>query len=164
VLLLLFWVIGSEKLHVFFAEKFSSLPKMEKFSENIEKNRADFYKGLKFYKNSAVLIPVAMTLFSFGCFFSQAWLLVRALNIPLSGWHIAQLMAVALMISRVIPVTFSGLGSKDLTLVMLFKNFDATTAQGILFSLMLLFTSYFVTAVVGATTWIIKPIRIGKES
>ena len=163
VLVFLFWIITSDKLHDIFAKKFSSFPKMEKFTENIEKNRADFYGGLKYYyHNPAILIPVAMTFLSFLCFFLQAHFLVESIHIQISMWQTAKLMAISILASRIIPVSFSGLGSKDLTMVILFKNFGATMAQGVTFSLLFLFTAYIVPAVAGAASWVIKPIRIGK--
>lgn len=163
VLVFLFWVTSSEKLHTYFAKKFSSFPKMEKFDQNIEANRMDFYKGFEVYfKDPAILVPIAMTFLSFLCFFGQAYFLVGAIHVRLSLWQIAALMAVSILASRVVPVSFSGLGSKDLTMVMLFKNFGATTAQGITFSLLFLFTSFIVPIALGAASWLIKPIKIGE--
>lgn len=163
VLVFLFWVTSSEKLHTYFAKKFSSFPKMEKLDQQIETNRRDFYKGLRcYYKNPAILVPIAMTLLSFFCFFSQAYFLVGAIHIEMSLCRIAALMAVSILASRVVPVSFSGLGSKDLTMVMLFRHFGATTAQGITFSLLFLLTSFIVPIALGAASWLLKPIKIGE--
>jgi uncharacterized protein (TIRG00374 family) len=153
--------VGSKKCHAFVEKKFLKTFRLEKFAGGVEKNRQDFYAGLgRYSKNPAVLVPVLMTLASFACLFLQANCLVRAIGIDIPPWSLAQILAVSIMISRVIPLTFSGLGSKDVALVLLFREFGTTLEQGIAFSLLFLFTSSIVTAAVGVACWAVKPIRI----
>lgn len=164
LLSLFFLLISYKKLHILLERFLIKLFKVAKDVGRFDEEREIFYKFFRQLINIRLLEPVALSFLAFIILLIQAFFVADALNIQLSFIDLAKTFAFTRLISRVIPVSFLGLGSKDITfMAILNKMFKIEAIKGIAFSIIFLFTSYFITAFVGAVCWLIKPIKIERS-
>ena len=78
------------------------------------------------------------------------------LNIPFLYFAISVTIAGFITL---IPISVSGIGTRDAALILLFTPFLIPKEQIIVFSALILLMSLF-TAFVGLICWLIKPIRV----
>lgn len=161
LVLFIFVIINYKRLHVMLEKFFLKAFKLAKHIKRFDEEREMFYKFFRQFKNIKLLKPVAFSFLAFIILFTQALFVAGALDIPLSFMDLSRTMSLTRLIARVIPISFLGLGSKDVTFTaILNKNFNIAIARGIAFSIIFLFTSYLISAIAGAISWFIKPIRI----
>ncbi len=162
VLMLAFFVlISCRPLHVFLEGVFLKIFHTARQAGRLDEERQYFYEGLGKFKSPRLLKPLLLSLLSFVVIFMQAFCIAGAMHISISFLDLARTMSFTHLVARVIPVSFFGLGSKDVAFTeVLYKNFHVAIAGGIAFSIIFLFTSFFVSAVTGAVCWTIKPIKI----
>jgi hypothetical protein len=117
-----------------------------------------FQQGLKFFYSYKILIPFLVSLFSFSILFFHGFIIAKALMINIGFVNLAKAIALTRLISRVIPISFSGWGSKDISLILIFNSWGLDKSVGIAFSLIFLFTSYLISTIFGFFAWNYKPL------
>lgn len=158
---LIFLVINYKKLHNTLERIFLKIFRINEFVYKLDEEREAFYTTLRQFKNIKLSIPLILSFLGVITIFIQALFIGKGLNIHLPFIDLAKTLSLTRLVARIIPISFLGLGSKDVAFVaVLNKDFNIEATKGIAFSIIFLFTSYFVTAVAGALCWIIKPIRI----
>jgi len=148
ILVSLFYFLYSPKFHrrlLKISERI--IPKVQ--SLKIE----NFQKGLRLIDLNATFIALAISMFSFFVFAIQGYLITIALNIHIGFFNFALIFYLSKMISRLIPVSFSGWGSKDVSLILIFKNLGIDGKSAFAFTVLFLFSSYFVSLILGFWAW-----------
>ncbi|MFH1456934.1 MAG: lysylphosphatidylglycerol synthase transmembrane domain-containing protein [Patescibacteria group bacterium] len=129
----------------------------KKYQKSWELNFQDFINDLKSYKFKNYLIILIITTFSWVFYYLQMYILAIGLGINIPILYLAISVTVAGLIT-LIPVSVSGIGTRDAALLALLTPFAIATEQIIAFSALILLMSLFV-ALVGLFCWLIKPIK-----
>ncbi len=131
----------------------------KRFEGRIEETFEDFYKGVNQLINLRLINSAFLTCVSYLIFYIQCYLLVIAMGLQIDFITIALFMSISNLISF-IPISISGLGTRDATLVYLFSliGLRAELAVGYAF---LVFIVFFVFGgLMGAVAWWIKPLNL----
>lgn len=97
-----------------------------------------------------------LTVGAYGIFFTQCYLLVRALNLPIGFLQVSFAVALGSLVT-LIPVSVSGLGTREAA-IMAYLGSDGIPAESALvFSLSLFLTFYVAGGLIGSVGWWLKP-------
>lgn len=129
-----------------------------KYQNSWKINFQEFLNDLKIYKLKHYLIIFLITTFSWIFYYLQMYILAKGLNLSIPFLYFAISVTIAGFITLV-PISVSGIGTRDAALILLFAPFLIPKEQVIVFSALILLMSLF-TALVGLICWLIKPIRI----
>jgi len=130
----------------------------KKYQKSWKLNFQDFINDLKNYKLKHYLIIFSITTFSWIFYYIQMYVLATGLGINIPILYLAISVTVAGLIT-LIPISISGIGTRDASLLALLAPFAIATEQIIVFSALILLMSLF-TALIGLICWLIKPIRL----
>ena len=138
-----------------FATKFIIHKKIRKKTEiTIQEIWAEFKK----FRFMAYVELFLITALSWLFFYFEVYLFSMALNIPLTLWHVIILVSIASIVNM-LPITVSGIGTRDATFAFLFGIFGFATEQAIALSLLILFM-WVVNALFCLVFWWERPIQI----
>jgi hypothetical protein len=160
LLLLLLGVAFSRRFHRIVLKVFSKVAKLGEFTDKTKISLEDFYKGLSYFKDIKIVVPIILTALAFFILFIHGYLIKASLSPNISFIDLAKSISISRLVSRVVSISFSGLGSKDFAIVMLFKRLGINIGKAISFSLLFMSTSYLVSATCGAICWFKKPINL----
>jgi len=155
IVFLIFSKIGLTK---WFINKLFNKLVPKKYQKTWKLNFQDFINDLKNYKLKHYLIIFLITTFSWVFYYIQMFILAKGLGINIPILYLAISVTIAGLIT-LIPISISGIGTRDAALLILFAPFAITTEQIITFSALILLVSLFAT-LVGLICWLIKPIRL----
>ncbi len=113
--------------------------------------------GLKPLLTPRLVWPWLITLAAYALFFLQVYLLVRALDIGLGYLQVIPLFALASLASF-LPITVSGLGTREATLYLLLHPLGITLDQVLGLSLAVLAVVYLGTGLMGGLAWWLTPL------
>jgi len=102
-----------------------------------------------------------LTVLGYTIFFIQCYLLAKSLNIPLNIVYICIFMSIGNLISF-IPISISGLGTRDATLIFLFSLKDIQPEVAVSYSMLIFFTFFICGSLMGAYAWWLKPLKFEK--
>jgi uncharacterized protein (TIRG00374 family) len=121
----------------------------------------DFFSGLSvFFQNKKIFFLVIIVgLVSWFPPIVYAWLLALSLGI---GVELTFFVLVIPIISLLdlLPISISGIGTRDAALIFLFGLQGIPPESAVAFSLLYLFMSYWLVALIGALFWIQNPIAM----
>ena len=107
---------------------------------------------------SLQLLPLALaTALGFGCLFFGAFALARALGLPIGFATTAYTVATASVVA-LLPVSVSGIGTRDAALVLLLAPHGVAAPQALSFSLAYLACSLAFSNGLGALCWLRDPL------
>lgn len=129
----------------------------KKYQKSWKVNFQDFVNDFRIYKLKEYLIIFLITTFSWLFYYIQMYILAKICNINLPFLYLAISVTITGFIT-LIPISISGIGTRDASLILLFSPFLISKEQIIVFSALILLI-YFFTAFVGLACWLIKPIR-----
>jgi uncharacterized protein (TIRG00374 family) len=129
----------------------------ESVGERITGWMHDFKQTIAELTFQTTLVAVFLTLLSIVVMYTQLYLLILALHIELSFLYMSGMTAAAQLIA-LLPVTISGIGTRDAVFIYAFRNFGLAPEQAIAFSIMVLF-GYMLNALFGLGAWLIRPIH-----
>lgn len=114
-----------------------------RYRSNVKLNFDEFYSGIKLIRsNKTILILVViLTIVTWLTTFFQHYLLTLALNIHVSYFFLI-LVSPIIIIIEAIPISFSGIGTRDAALVLFFSLIGISSSEAISFSLTILFFGY----------------------
>ncbi len=118
-----------------------------------------FYEGIREFKRVGIVAPLTLSLLSYLFFYIQCYLIAVSLNIGISFMDTAFCITTANLIS-LLPITISGIGTRDATLITLFAVIGLSKEAALSFSIVFLFISNITAALIGAVAWFRKPIDI----
>lgn len=121
----------------------------------------EFYKGLSFMrkKRGLVFIAIIISIIIWFITFLQYYFFALAINIELSLAFLIIIVPITALLDA-LPISFSGIGTRDAALIFFFSFVDLSAESAISFSLIILFIGYTIMGIVGLFFWFKKPIKI----
>lgn len=129
----------------------------QKYQKSWKINFQDFINDLKVYKFKNYLIIFLITAFSWLFYYLQMYILAKGMGLSVPFLYLAISVTVAGFIT-LIPVSISGIGTRDVALILLFSPFLIAKEQVIAYSALILLMVIW-GALVGLVCWLIKPIK-----
>jgi uncharacterized protein (TIRG00374 family) len=133
------------------------LPIMRRYQDRASKATGRFQKGLRPLLRPGLVVPLLLTALAYTVFFAQAWLLGQALVLDIDIAYLAMCLSVAGAIT-LLPISFSGLGTRDAILIVLFAPLGLLAEQAVAFSTLFFLTFYVGGGIMGAIAWQVKPL------
>ena len=121
---------------------------------------AEFWAGLWQLASPRLVVPLAISILSFGLLFFQLDAVLHAMGIALPFALVCRLMALSRITARLLPVSLFGFGSKDVLLILLLRQHGLSLADGLTVALLLLLCSHVLTLLASGLAWWIKPLVI----
>jgi len=134
----------------------------EKYRENAKIGFSDLCNGIKTLNANQLTLAAFLTFFAWIIYFVMMYLFALPLSINIPFLYLATCVSISAVIT-LIPISISGIGTRDATLIILFSYLGLGKESAIAFSLMILFM-YFVAGFIGLIAWLKKPIGITKAS
>ena len=131
---------------------------IKKNKYKIEASYATFFKNIKELVGFNLLVSAFLTFSSYFIFFLQCYLIVLSMDLKISFLTITSFMAISNLISF-IPISISGLGTRDATLIYLFSLESVGSETAVIYSLLVFITFFVIGALIGLGAWFIKPIK-----
>ena len=125
--------------------------------EGVDKTVAVF-KNLLSYK---LFLGFILTLISYFFVFYAGNMLIKSLGIELHFFQVAFVLSIANVLSF-IPITFSGLGTRETTFILLLGTMGYTPELAIAFSALVFLVFYIIGGVYGLIAFFIKPLEFGE--
>ncbi|MEW6295745.1 MAG: lysylphosphatidylglycerol synthase transmembrane domain-containing protein [Candidatus Diapherotrites archaeon] len=128
--------------------------------KKIRVNFDSFYHGLSILKKKpkysifALILTLLIWLFSI----IADYFLILSLNIQASLFFVALIIPIIRLVD-IIPISISGIGTRDAALIFLFSFIGLAKEQAIAFSLVYLFVGYFLIALAGGLLFFRESIK-----
>lgn len=132
---------------------------LKKTHENIKEKFKYFYTGMSQMMTPKLFLSFLLTLSSYLIFFIQCYLISKAMHISIDFITITLFMAISNLISF-IPISISGLGTRDAVLIYLFSIIGLEPELAVSFAFLIFITFYVSIGVMGAIALWIKPLDI----
>ena len=126
--------------------------------DKFENHFNDFHIGLMELFNFRLIISGLLTCLGYLLFFVQCNLIILALGISIDFMTITLFMAIANLVSF-IPISISGLGTRDATLLFLFGLIDIQPEIAISFSFLIFFLFFFGGGFLGFIAFFRNPLK-----
>ena len=117
-----------------------------------------FQRGLRPLLQPGLIAPLALTLAAYALFFGQGRALALALDLPVGTGYLAVCLSVAGVIT-LLPISFSGLGTRDAVLIALFAPLGIAAEEAVAYSTLFFLTFYVGGGLLGALAWQLKPLQ-----
>jgi hypothetical protein len=130
----------------------------KKYQKSWKINLQDFINDLKIYKLKECTVIFFITAIYWFFYYFQIYALAIICGINLPFLYLAISITIVGLIV-LLPISISGIGTRDATLILLFSPFLVPEEQIIVFSASILLIYLFV-ALFGFICWLIKPIKI----
>lgn len=124
----------------------------------------EFYEGLfSFYHHRrAFFLALSVAFLSWILAFVYGYFLALSIGIPLELSYFVVVIPIISLLD-LLPISISGIGTRDAALIFLFGLKGIPAESAVAFSLLYLFMSYWLVALVGTLFWIQKPVRMETE-
>lgn len=134
------------------------IKKKAQLRDKIEEGFEDFYNGINQLINFKLVFSALLTCFSYSVFFVQCYLIVIAMGISVNFITITLFMAISNLISF-IPISISGLGTRDAILIYLFSLINLNAELAVSYSFIVFITFFVCGGLMGAVAWWMNPIK-----
>jgi len=160
VLLIVVFVVANKKLTKKLVRKLFWFFVPSKYKEKVKVSFNDFYINLKILNRMSILKIFIMTVFAWAIYFVQVFFLAKALGISISFIYLSICACISALIA-LIPISISGIGTRDMTFIILFSLLAIEKEFAVAVSMLILFTSVLM-ALIGLACWLKKPVRFSK--
>lgn len=132
----------------------------EKFKDKMKQNFEAFFSSIMLLFRKRGIVSIAFLLGLVSWFFSifSAFLLGLALNIPLS-YHYFLIIPITGLLD-LLPVSISGIGTRDAAVIFLFSFFAIKAELAVAFSLAIFLSAYVFLSAIGFLLFLGNPIKI----
>jgi uncharacterized protein (TIRG00374 family) len=130
----------------------------ERYRENAKTGFSDLCDGVKTLNANQLTLAAFITFFAWVIYFVMMYLFALSLSINIPFLYLATCVSISAVIT-LIPISISGIGTRDATLVILFSYLGLSKESAIAFSMIILFMN-FVAGFIGLIAWLKKPIKI----
>jgi len=131
----------------------------KKFKNKIDESVNEFNEGINQIINPVLLFGILLTVFSYSLFFFQCFLIAKSIGLQISYFDLALIMSIVNIITF-IPISISGLGTREASMISLFKLIGLSTEAAISFSLLIFFVFFICGGLMGFIAWWLNPIKI----
>lgn len=160
VLILSFFVFSREDLLRKILKPFYLTLVPEKHQDSLSNHFNEFYLGFKtIVKDKRKLMTaVLLTVFIWFGSILQYYILVKALNLAVPFWFLMIIVPPTILV-EILPISFSGVGTRDATLIF-FLSFIAVTAEAAVSLSLTILIIYYIMVAIGFVVWWRNPIKI----
>jgi len=125
----------------------------------------DFFSGLSifFHDKRTFVLVIIIGILSWIPPFVYAYLLALSIGIHLDFTFFVIVIPIISLLD-LLPISISGIGTRDAALIFLFGLQDISAEAAVAFSLLYLFMSYWLIALIGALFWIRDPVSLGGDT
>jgi len=151
VFLIFLFIISKKNTTIFLLKPIFRKFIPKKHKTDISINFKEFYKGFKEIRNNKKSVIYALIIGIITWFISvfQYYLLALSINLNLSYMFLFSAMAVVALLDA-LPISFSGIGTRDLALITLFSTISISKEYAISYSFLVLLFSYVFIGLFGA--------------
>ena len=121
----------------------------------------EFYQELRSFTVEGWVVISVLTIITWSIYFLQIFILAQSLHIGIGFISMAIFASIADVIS-ILPLSISGIGTRDITLIVLFERVGIHKEAALAISLLMLFLTG-IGALLGLTCWLKKPIPLSQE-
>ncbi len=150
--LILVLVLRNKKLIRKIAKPFYKYFIPEKFKESVGENFNIFYRNFEKLEKRKILGNFLLTILAWFVIFLQYWFLSFAFGLNLSYFSTC-LITPILLLAQLIPISISGIGTREATSVLLLSSFGISPELAIAFSLGILIEDYILGGF-GLAVWL----------
>jgi len=154
-LLLLCWKTGLIKWGF---KKLFNIFIPQNYQKSWQINFQEFINDFKIYNFKNYIVIFIITIFSYLFYYIQIYLLAIGLNINIPFFYFALIVTITGLIT-LIPISISGIGTRDAALILLLAPFAIIKEQAMALSVLILSITVF-TSLIGLVYWLIKPIKL----
>jgi uncharacterized protein (TIRG00374 family) len=133
-----------------------------RYKRRFKINFRTFYDSLGRYGKSPGVLALAMllTVVVWAIVFTLAWYLTLAFGIEVDVGYVFLIMPIVTLV-ELLPISISGLGTRDATVIYFFSVVGIASAAAVSFSIGYLLIGTYLTSVVGFVFWIRHPVELG---
>ena len=135
------------------------IKKKAQLRDKIEERFEDFYNGINQLINLELIFSALLTCLSYLVFFIQCYLIAIAMGISINFITITLFMVISNLISF-IPISISGLGTRDATLIYLFSLINLTPELAVSYAFLVFITFFVCGGLMGAVAWWLRPLKL----
>ena len=132
---------------------------IEKVKGKIEENFEDFYNWLQKLISPRLLVSGLLTCLGYFMFFIQSYLIVMAMDLSINFITITLFMSISNLVSF-IPISISGLGTRDATLIYLFSLIGLKAELAVIYAFLVFITFFVSGGFFGAVAWWFRPLSL----
>jgi len=136
-----------------------NLAVVKKIKGKIEENFEDFYNWLQKLISPRLLVSGLLTCLGYFMFFIQSYLIVMAMDLSINFITITLFMAISNLVSF-IPISISGLGTRDATLIYLFSLIGLKAELAVIYAFLVFITFFVSGGFLGAVAWWFRPLSL----
>jgi glycosyltransferase 2 family protein len=162
--LALTYVVLNKKVLIWLLRPFFSRFVPESQKGTLSQYFDDFFAGLAIFYHDKPRFTwsIAVGIASWVPPILYGYLLALSLGIELNPSYFAFIIPVLALVD-LLPISISGIGTRDVVLIFLFGLSGVPPEQAVAFSLLYLFTSYWLVALIGALVYLRYPIQIPEQ-
>ena len=135
------------------------LPGLKRLAPKITDMADLFFDEMKKLINARLIIAAFLTVGAYLFLFTATWFIATAADIQIDFVTISIFIAIANILSFV-PISVSGVGTRDASLVFLFSLVGLSAEMAVLYSSLFFLVFFLVGGFIGYLCFLIKPIRI----
>ena len=124
-------------------------------------NLVSFRNELALLLSSSIPLSVLLSLGAYCLIFFQAYCITLSMSINISYFCLCFYISICNVVS-LIPVSISGIGTRDIILINFFSTLSLTKETAISFSLLFFFVVFIIPATAGLIAWIKRPIPVNE--
>lgn len=157
-LLMILFFLYKKDLSIGILEYISSHFIPERYRDNAKTGFSDLCNGFKTLNTNQGVLATFITFFAWVIYFVMMYLFALSLDINIPFLYLATCISISAVIT-LIPISISGIGTRDATLIILFSYLGISKESALAFSMMILFMN-FVAGLIGLVAWLKKPIPL----
>jgi uncharacterized protein (TIRG00374 family) len=158
IALLLPGALLSERLALWGIGFLAHVPWLNRYQSRLTAASSQLRQGLQGLLKPRLALPLGLTLLAYALYFTQCWLLAMALNLEIGIVYLAVCLSVSGVLA-LLPISFSGLGTRELILIVLFAPLGIVAEQAVAFAALFFLTFNIAGGVMGAVAWQLKPLQ-----
>ncbi len=137
----------------------TSMPIIKRHAHRLAPEVERFYANLLQLLKPQLLVAVLLTVSAHAIFYTQCYLLVLALDLPLEYSFVLFSMSLVNLVN-LLPVSISGLGTREAILSLLFGSAGLDSGMAIAYSVLVVLTFYVGAGIMGAAAWSVAPLDL----
>ena len=157
-LLLILFFLYKRDISIGMLEYISSHFIPERYRENAKTVFSDLCNSFKTLNTNQWVLATFLTAFAWIIYFVLMYFFALSIDIDIPFLYLATCVSISAVIT-LIPISISGIGTRDATLIILFSYLGLSKESAIAFSMLILFM-YAVNGLIGLIAWFKKPISI----
>lgn len=122
------------------------IPLRESFSNRLKLGFEELYEHMP--RKRQIIIPFVFSLINWSFIYAGVWIIAHSLGVFIEYWRFAMLYSIG-TIAGLLPITVSGLGTREAALILLFKNYNLSSEHIVSISLMAMFICGIIPAFLG---------------